>query len=231
MITNKNKYQMKKYHFKTGFALLLFILAAGCCTITNAQYTIKNRWNTKITYSENKTKLTYDFRIRNSASFRVALNYGVINCLEVGVYSGFTLYYAFIYSESSPTNFIKEKAFAPTFGTNVNFHILPLFVKKEKCRWEWYITAKYGGAYFAKYGGEKYASFYIGDISNGNEDRYRHEYGLGMGGGVYFWNTFGFTLEVCGGQYSYFPEHIKEWYSIRGGIQFKFTPKPKRKLE
>ena len=222
---------MKKYHVKKGFALLLFIVATGFCTTTNAQHTIKNRWNTKITYSENKTTLTYDLNKRNSANFRVALNYGVINCLEVGVYSGFTLYYAFFPKKNNPYVLIGEKSFAPTFGTNINFHILPLFVKKEKCRWEWYITAKYGGAYFAKWGGEKYAAFYNGDPATININRYRHEFGLGMGGGVYFWNVFGFSLEVCGGQYSYFPELAKSWYSIRAGIQFKFTPKPKRKLE
>ena len=243
---------MKKYHIKKVVALWLFILTSGSYTIANAQdYSVKNRWNTKIGYSRNQTyEIGFPFAwpdawgdipmiTKRASNFRMELNYGVLNWLEVGVYGGFTHYnpYQFVMESDTLVNFTKTSAFAPTFGINVNFHLLPLFVKKEKCRWEWYITAKYGGACFTKWNNKDY-TFLISPPDNlqdwqpkYNPNRYRHEYGIGMGAGVYFWNIFGLYIEVCGGQYSYFPEYYKAWHSIRGGIEFKFTPKPKKKLE
>ena len=246
---------MKKNSQKRNYTLLLLlILVVACSFIGNAQnYTIKNRWNTKIGYSRNQT---YDndwpfawpdawgdipLINKRASNLRIELNYGVLNWLEVGIYGGFTCYNVEKVTIDFITNLfidrVTEKSFAPTFGVNVNFHLLPLLVKKEKCRWECYITAKYGGAYFEKWGFKKDDVHYLVfvDIKKApdkfNSHRYRHEYGLGMGAGVYFWNTFGLYIEVCGGQYSYFPEIFKAWHSIRGGIQFKFTPKPKPKLE
>ena len=251
---------MKRNSKKRNCALLLLaILVVACSFMGNAQnYTVKNRWNTKIGYSRNQIK-GKDSPIawpdawgdipwinKRASNFRIELNYGVLNWLEVGIYGGFTHYIAekIIIEGDSIIEWTKESALAPTFGINVNFHLLPLFVKKEKCRWEWYITAKYGGAFFSKWGKGDYAmavpshveengdgtwSFYIDGPPN--PQRYRHEFGIGMGAGVYFWNTFGLYIEVCGGQYSYYPELFKAWHSIRGGIEFKFTPKPKKKLE
>jgi hypothetical protein len=238
------------------YITLMLLLIAFCPNGANAQkYSIKNRWNIKVGYSRNKTNEkdipfmwpdrwgeipTINKRLSN---FRLELNYGVLNWLEVGIYGGFTHYRPFwgIEYGPNPEDFycFKEEALAPTFGINVNFHLLPLFVKNEKCRWEWYLTAKYGGAFFAKWGVAHNGGYYAIELPeeawydptiNGNPNRYRHEYGAGMGGGVYFWNVFGLYLEVCGGQFSYFPDLFKSYYSIRGGIEFKITPKKKKMI-
>jgi hypothetical protein len=39
---------------------------------------------------------------------------------------------------------------------------------------------------------------------------------------VYFWNVFGLYTEALIGQYSYFPEACKSYYTVRAGIEFKF---------
>ena len=259
---------MKRNSKKRNYALLLLlILVVVCSFMGNAQnYSIKNRWNTKIGYSRNQIDdITLPIAWPDSwgdiptinkraSNFRIELNYGVLNWLEVGIYGGFTHYKpnkvivflpdTLIEGMIVDVEWTREDALAPTFGVNVNFHLLPLFVKKEKCRWEWYITAKYGGAYFSKWNNGYYnmtvpshmeenddGSWTVYIDGHANPHRYRHEFGIGMGAGVYFWNTFGLYIEVCGGQYSYFPDLFKAWHSIRGGIEFKFTPKPKKKLE
>jgi len=61
-----------------------------------------------------------------------------------------------------------------------------------------------------------------------NDKRYRSIFGGGVGGGVYFKNIFGLYTEVLVGQYSYFPEACKSYYTARAGIEFKFTSKKKK---
>ncbi len=59
--------------------------------------------------------------------------------------------------------------------------------------------------------------------------RYRHEFGVGIGGGVYFWKVFGLYAEVLVGQYSYFPELFDSYYTARIGVELKFMPNKKAK--
>ena len=119
-------------------------------------YNIKNRWNTKLSVSFNRTNyknrpfMQWDnvpaHPFQAKFNMRAECNYGVLNWLEVGGYLGYIRYRNFHYiSKYSKPPWIY--AVAPTFGVNVNIHLLPFWVKNKDCRWEWYITAKYGGAY------------------------------------------------------------------------------------
>jgi hypothetical protein len=106
------------------------------------------------------------------------------------------------------------------FGLNVNFHILPLFVKKEDCRWDFYVCAKYGGCYATK----PPMTIPFEQVSFTS---YKHEYGVGLGGSVYFWNLVGLYTECSFGQYSFFhtsdfPSTINNYFNIRGGLTFKW---------
>lgn len=199
-------------------------------------YSNKNRWNTKLSLSVNKTNKIYSQRdlltgFKPRLNVRTECNYGVLNWLELGCYLGFMRHQ----TEHGPCI-----AFAPTFGMNVNVHLLPFWVKNKDCRWELYLTAKYGGAYLINYSPTPYDAIHIyPSASRGydssffyaepNYNHYRHEFGVGIGGGVYFWDVFGIYFETLVGQYSYFPELFNSYYTIRAGVEFKFIPKKKAK--
>jgi hypothetical protein len=207
-------------------------------------HSIQNRWNVKISASSNKTN-DIDFRFitwqRNDgpiykprANMRAEFNYGVMNWVELGAYVGFMRHKAawvlVLDSINESYLMMTEVALAPTFGVNVNFHLLPFWIRKTNCRWELYLTAKYGAAYLIKWVGYRdygavssfspYPPIWIPNFS-----RYRHEFGVGIGGGVYFWNLFGIYFEGMVGQYSYFPDMFHSNFSLRAGIEFKFISK------
>ena len=220
------------------FVLLSFNYAQG--------YSIKNRWNTKLSLSFNRTNESKDNFMRffegsihplqARLNARAECNYGVLSWVELGGYLGYIRY-------DNPSTRKKYKSrgdafywigFAPTFGVNVNVHLLPFWVKKD-CRWELYLTAEYGGAYLVNYlpvtldvlitnGDNKTTHFHAED----GDARYRHVFGAGLGGGVYFEKkkqVFGLYTEASVGQYSYFPKMCKVHWTARVGIEFKFYSK------
>jgi hypothetical protein len=239
----------KKYENMRNIVLIaVMFLFVGFSQAQN--YSIKNRWNVKAGYSRYGNN-TYAISKKNSAktvqqgssNFRIEGNYGIISCLELGLYAGIMTYPVQsitiaqgFYSDTmgyrleieySPDEM--ETVIAPTFGLNVNFHILPLFVKKEDCRWDLYISAKYGGCFFAR---EQYP------LQMFNRS-YKHEYGAGIGGSVYFWKVFGLFAECSFGQYSFFrnknlhrPDvalslpiknhYARDYFNLRGGFTFKW---------
>jgi len=210
-------------------------------------YSIKNRRNAKLSMSYNRTNesnipwlhFENSHPIQAKLNMRAECNYGISNLLEMGGYIGYIRYLNILYDRkrflNGHTNSIREYAFAPTFGVNANVHLLPFWVKNKNSRWELYLTAKYGGTYLINH-----VEFYSSSVStagNGSPqyleihclpNRYRHIYGVGVGGGVYFWNLFGIYAEVMGGQYSYFPEVCSVYYTARVGIEFKFYSKKYR---
>ena len=210
-------------------------------------YNIKNRWNTKLSLSYNRTdEINMPFMSLDKVpehpfqarlNIRAECNYGVLNWLELGGYIGYMRYRSSYYIIR---NSKLRTAFAPTFGINTNVHLLPFWVKNKNCRWELYLTAKYGAAYLINhYGFKRYGfrgnsssttTYTIADSCG--DARYRHIYGVGVGGGVYFKTIFGLYTEVMVGQYSYFPEMCKVHWTARVGIEFKFySKKYKEKMQ
>jgi len=195
----------------TSITLIVFLL---CSPSVNAQtdeynYSIKNRWTVKASYSRYKTAYNYevayvgDFFVnslnRKMTNFKVEANYGINKFIEVGAYTGFQHYeWAGFTGEILDGDFrvfeLKE-GFAPLFGAQINFHILPFLVRSEKCRWDLYLTAKYGGCYLPHR---------EWDDEYNTDSKYRQEYGLGMGAGYYFKNIVGIFAEASVGQYSFF---------------------------
>ena len=230
--------------------LLFSVFLFAFSSFTHGQnYSIKNRLNTKLSLSFNRTNernspiMHFDkipiHPLMARHNMRAECNYGVLNWLELGGYIGYIRY---LNGYHNYKKYLKGKfdpyhtvTFAPTFGINVNVHLLPFFVKNRDCRWEWYVTAKYGGAYLINYDSYTIDAILFGErwfidtishyYAEDSEKRYRHVFGIGMGGGVYFWNVFGLYAEVMVGQYSYFPKMEACYYTARAGIEFKFTPK------
>jgi len=212
---------------------------------------VKDRWNIKLGYSLYKTfyiteKPLPSFRddattsmFKRKSNVRLELNYGVLKWLEVGGYIGF-MNYEYVTEElfwSDVSNY--PDAIAPIFGINANIQILPLFVKKPNCKWDFYIPVRYGGCILFRHGGKYYVvqtayPLWDNKVWDGkdkemgyewvdiNYNKYKHEYGAGLGGAYYIKNIIGFYAEVMGGQFSYWPELIRSPYNIRVGITAKF---------
>ena len=223
--------------------IIFILLLIFAVSVKSQTLSVKGRWNIKAGVSQYKlttarrrliefdwseTSLTY----KSKWNVRAEVNYGIFKWLEAGIYLGLMGY------EYTPTYSIADTktAVAPTFGVNVNIHILPFFVKNPKCKWDFYIPLKYGGNYIPKV---EYISFALintwdNKCRNMTWDeyfeykktlrpiKYRHEYGAGLGAAVYIKNIIGFYAEVMGGQFSYFHEFVKSPYNIRVGITAKF---------
>ena len=201
----------------TSVVLIVFLLSS---LSINAQtdeynYSVKNRWTVKASYSRYKTSATdwgvfmhvgdfFDvWQNRKMTNFKIEGNYGINKFIEVGVYTGFQCYEW--YNDENTVIEIEdgiiytyggeiETSFAPLFGAHVNFHILPFLVHSKECRWDLYLTAKYGGCYLSH---TPFLSYYP-------DSKYRQEYGLGMGAGYYFKNIIGIFAEASVGQYAFF---------------------------
>jgi hypothetical protein len=228
------------------FIVFLFTSLSFCQSET---YSVKNRLNTRLSVSYNRTNavnvpfMHFEGNVhpfQAMLNMRADCNYGVLNWLEIGGYIGYVRYYNMKHLKKNGR--ILQHDFAPAFGVNVNVHLLPFFGVKKDCRWELYLTAKYGGIYLINYypavirgiilkpkpsNSLYYDTTYLN--ADDSDKRYRHEFGIGIGGGVYFWKVFGLYAEVLVGQYSYFPKMHYCYYTVRAGIEFKFTPKKKAK--
>ncbi|MDR1544884.1 MAG: hypothetical protein LBS50_10895 [Prevotellaceae bacterium] len=230
--------------------ILLATLLIFSFSVTGQTLSVKGRWNVKAGYSAYKLtdvrerlivfdNTPSDLIYKRRWNVRVEANYGVLKWLETGVYIGIMGYE---YTNIGVYGIENEpNAVAPTFGINANIHLLPFFVKNPKCKWDFYVPLKYGGNYIPKYhdlkngttvshamigswddASIKYSEEELESNSYINWSKYRHEYGIGLGGAVYIKNIIGFYAEIMGGQFSYFPEFVKSPYNIRVGITAKF---------
>jgi hypothetical protein len=132
--------------------LSILFLAASMLVIgieVNAQsYSIKDRMNWKVAYSSYPI-LGIHFSGRTfTPTFQTEVNYGVLNFLEVGAYTG----YCSIKTspKTSDPGFISSiDANTFFYGLNANVHLLPFLLKTEKFRIDLYASGKCGGFYRA----------------------------------------------------------------------------------
>ena len=193
-----------------------------CVKILNSKHSIKNRWNIKASYSLYNT--TGDVLQAEKSNIRLELNYGFNSCLEAGIYGGTQLFPSYKIIDEI---FESRTDIAPTFGVQVNFHLLPLFVQNPNSPWELYLTAKYGGMVFTYEGGN--TTTWDGTPIYWNpKTQYKHEYCMGIGGGVYFWKVFGLYAEISLGEFNRVDRPIYNLvdklghFKLRGGFTFKF---------
>jgi len=212
---------------KTLFASVALVTLLLCSfsvhgQINDSMYSIKNRWTVKASISRYRTAFNNgacfmhvgDFfdilQHRMLANFKVEANYGINKFIEVGCFTGFQHYECLQILENEideETGVVIgiggfKESFAPLFGVTLNFHILPFFVKSQKCYWDLYLTAKYGGCYLP------YKEYEAPDFDY-PYSKYRHEYGLGLGISYYIKNIMGFFIEGSVGQFALFKSHFE----------------------
>lgn len=197
--------------------ILLFLIIVQCMLSTHAQNPfIKGRWNGKLGY------YNYPKRDNNSGSsvtptLRLEANYGFTKYIEAGAYFGFARLESMVFTYTdSTTSAVGNFTFMPSYGVNVNFHILPLFIDKNDFRFDLYIAAKFGGHYCS--------------VPEGNFPTHGNvaEYGIGLGFSFYIFKRLGIFAEYSYGQYDYFDETAFNRYNevpptaLRYGLTMKF---------
>jgi hypothetical protein len=137
---------MKTIRFFLKFQLLfIFIFLVFTSSYGQESY-IKNRFNIKVAYSRYNTGaytiIDNKEKYYQTGNYRIEGNYGLYNSFETGFYLGFSVY-PFYVDQFTPS------VWAPSYGININYHILPLVIKKEDFRFDFYTLAKFGAIYFA----------------------------------------------------------------------------------
>lgn len=203
--------------------LTCYLHVLGGISDTTAGCSVKNRWTIKASVSGYKCWdkdlfiMFGDFERDNNVrrvNFRLEADYGLTKHLEVGLFAGFQDYkYVKILEAMNPeeTFAIMKRTVAPTFGVGLNFHLLPIFVEEKNCRWDLYLTAKYGGCFLPHVEVDE-----LDDVRT----HYAHEYGAGLGIAYYIRNRAGFFAEFMFGNYSYF-SNVQSSSNFRAGITFK----------
>ncbi len=147
---------------------------------------LKNRFNLKTAYSRydtgSSTFVNNKLKAIQTGNYRIEGNYGFYNSIEAGIYLGFSEY-SFYDSELLMQNIIVSKNyFSPSYGININVHLLPFLIKEKDFRFDFYTSAKFGGIYFTT------PDTYL---------NHGHFNELFIGGGFtfYIWNHVGFFAE------------------------------------
>ena len=213
--------------------LLIIITILFSSNVFGQDSYIKSRWNIKAGYARYTKPYLSSFGSNKTSNFRIEGNYGITNLFEAGVYIGVSNQSAYrtdignvmtISNDGADTSFsdhtymIIEYYISPSYGINLNFHILPLFIESSGFRFDLYIAGKYGGTFIP--------------APKDNPFRgYHHEYGVGLGLGFYPWKRVGFFVEYSVGKYhltipetqiNQMTDGFKDRTKLRYGITIKF---------
>ncbi len=136
---------------------------------------------------------------------------------EFGINGGFVKYAA-LNPITGPVVFY-DYFYAPIVGFNYNMHILP-FLNIPSKKIDLYLTSNYGFAYLSKIGEQNLWEVLM--FENENESKIRHFYGLGLGGSVLLFNSFGIFIETLFGNYSLRSELVSSYSNTKIGIQYSW---------
>jgi hypothetical protein len=199
--------------------LLFFLILFQCFQSVNAQDSnIKGRWNGKLGYY-NYPKRDAKGGSSITPTIRMEANYGFTKYIEAGAYIGLARPESLVFEYTdSTTSALGKFTFMPSYGANVNFHLLPLFIEKNDFRFDLYVAAKLGGHYCS--------------VPEGNFPAHGHmtEYGIGLGFSFYLFKHLGIFAEYSYGQYDYFDETANYFIrfnpvpptALRYGLTMKF---------
>jgi len=190
--------------------ILLLIFGFIIHNAFTQNFYIKDRINIKVGVS------IYPPLLHNEkpVNIRIEMNYGFSRFLEAGAYLGYSKFYAY------PFNGGNGYAPTPFYGVNSNLHILPLFVKQEDFRFDFYLTGKLGGNYY-----------FTPDKKWRPARGHRTEYGIGLGLSFYLFKNLGLFTEYSLGRFSYFKQSFllgPDYYAtgvqknLRFGLTFKY---------
>lgn len=135
---------MKNKKNALGLCLIIVFALSLSVPVKAQQYSIKDRWNVKLGYSGYPCLgINFDYEKEITPTFQAEVNYGILNFLEAGVYTG----YCSIKINSDITDMYSNTLKANTlfYGVNANIHLLPFLLKKERFRIDFYVSGKYGG--------------------------------------------------------------------------------------
>jgi len=198
--------------------ILLILYLFLSTFFSNAQSSnIKSRWNFKSGISIYPQRSDHDPKPIN---LRIEANYGVWGVLEAGAYLGIGRYTYWLPLENNSR--MANNTFSPFYGIQTNFHLIPLLIKKNDFRFDFYLSGKFGGNYLS--------------IPDGSDPKPGHhiEYGLSCGLAYYIWKHTGVYTEYSIGRYSYytlplgfgFENGLKS--NLRFGITYKYKKTPKK---
>lgn len=209
---------MKSMNLKA--VLFIFVLCFSSKLIYSQNPYIKDRLNFKSGISFYPQRSEHDSKPIN---LRIEANYGFWGLLEAGVYLGIGRYTYWAPMENNSRTALKS--ISPFYGIQTNFHLLPLFIKKNDFRFDLYLTGKYGGNYL--------------NIPKGSDPQSGHhtEYSFGGGLAFYLWKHTGFYTEYSIGKYSYYAAPMGFEFenglnpNLRFGVTFKFKNQPSNKTK
>jgi hypothetical protein len=196
--------------------LILYLFLSTFFSNAQSSY-IKSRWNFKSGISIYPQRSDHDPKPIN---LRIEANYGVWGVLEAGAYLGIGRYTYWLPLENNSR--MANNTFSPFYGIQTNFHLIPLLIKKNDFRFDFYLSGKFGGNYLS--------------IPDGSDPKPGHhiEYGLSCGLAYYIWKHTGVYTEYSIGRYSYytlplgfgFENGLKS--NLRFGITYKYKKTPKK---
>ena len=196
-----------KYIFTTLFILTFYSTSFGL--IKAQESYISNRLNIKIGYSNYSEGYKINNEIQTTPHLRLECNYGLFQFLETGAYLGIS---SFEITGGTREEYSKDEYLTPFYGININFHLLPFFIKANDFRIDFYLAGRFGGRYITTPDNYYYNGHY-------------NEYGIGPGISFYLLKHVGIFTEFYLGKFhfkEFVSENIKDNDMIRFGLSFKF---------
>ncbi len=185
--------------------LLIIIICLLSLNVLAQENSINNTWKIKLGFGLHKA---YNPNCK-PISYQLELDYGVLDYFEIGLYGGFALV------KSYPVDPIRNVI---VYGTNLNFHIIPLIFPNKKMPIDVYFSGKVGGDYFKdneleyNLDNKGYKKFFtIDNIGN------TFEYGMGIGMSFYVFPQVGVFGEFNMGKF-----FSNEHKNLRAGLVFKW---------
>ena len=180
--------------------LIVVFFTLGSTKLDAQESNIKNRINTKISFSQYPW-LGQRFPSGNfTPCFNLELNYGVKNFIELGAYFGYSRYSQIGIIHNDPIELYTDYRSLTFYGVNMNIYLLPLLVKRNSFWIDLYLSSKIGGF------------FYWNALSTFTKNNNRIDYGIYGGLAVYPFKHWGGFFEYGYGNYV-------QW---RSGLSLKF---------
>lgn len=165
-------------------SLILFIIINIHSSRAQDSY-IEKRWSIKASYSNIESNVGVATKQEIKSNYGLEVNYGAWNIIEPNLFLNFTI-----------SDFNIDVVH---YGLGSNFHLLPLFIKSDDFRFDFYVAAR------------------LGKFNVSSSDWNDWEYGFGPGLNFYIFKHWGVFGEFYYGKY-FFEDNTK----FRFGLCYKF---------
>ncbi len=155
---------------------------------------VNNPWTIKTSYF--RTPII-DFEEIEMNNFDLEADYRLFKAIDVGIYSGFGWF------KLGFDKYSRKYYHQIHLGANANLHILPLFVKSDELKIDFYLVGKLGVIYTDN-------SYYL------PENNYNLAWATYFGTAYYFGRHFGIFVELGKAEF------VQLAFNIKYGLSFKF---------